>query len=103
MEFINWLVTSSSDPQKYSLALKGVLMMGVAAAIQLMPLTCGLHLICLDASVLNSVVETIANIAYLALSLVGGVATLYGLVRKAWLNQWSAYGTVPANLPTQQG
>jgi hypothetical protein len=47
-------------------------MMGVAAAIQLMPITCGLHLICLDTTVLPSVVETIANLAYLALSLVGG-------------------------------
>lgn len=99
MEIIKWLVTSSADPEKYSTMLKGVLSMGVASLIQLSALTCGLHIICLDQTVLMSVVDTIANIVYLALSLIGAGQFLFGLGRKIWLNRISAYGLPPANLP----
>jgi len=101
MEFIKWLVTSSADPQRYSLAVKGALSLGVAWLIKLAGITCGIALICLsfDADVLMSAVDTIANIVYLALTLVGAAWTLWGLLRKAWLNRWSAYGIVPKNLP----
>jgi hypothetical protein len=33
-------------------------------------------------------------------ALVGSTAFLWGLVRKLWLNRWSAYQTAPSNLPT---
>ena len=69
---------------------------------QLLPVLCGFHIVCLsvDGNVLSSAIDTIANIAYLALSLVvGSIAFLWGLIRKLWLNQWSAYGTAPENLP----
>jgi hypothetical protein len=54
-----------------------------------------------DGSVLNTVVDTIANLVYLGLSMVGAAAFLWGLARKIWLNRWSAYQVAPANLPTQ--
>jgi hypothetical protein len=49
---------------------------------------------------LASAVDTVANVVYLGLSLVGACAFLYRLGRKAWLNRISAYGIPPANLPT---
>ena len=100
MEFIKWLVTSSSDPQEYSLMVKGVLSMWVAWIIQALPVTCGFHLLCVDASVLSTAVDTVTNVVYLGLSLIGALAFLYGLGRKVWLNRISAYGLPPANLPT---
>jgi hypothetical protein len=35
MEFIKWLVTSSADPQNYSLMVKGALSIGAAYLLQL--------------------------------------------------------------------
>ena len=100
MEIIKWLVTSSADPNKYSLMLKGALSMGVAALIQLSAITCSVQLFCVDQTVLMSAVDTIANIVYLALSLIGAGQFLFGLGRKIWLNRISSYGLPPANLPS---
>lgn len=102
MTFIKWILTSSADPQTYSLTVKGALSMGAAYVLQALPILCGLHVICIaaDSSVLQSAVDTIANIVYLGLSLVGAVAFLWGLARKIWLNRWSAFQVPPANLPT---
>jgi hypothetical protein len=101
MEILKWLVTSSADPSEYSLMVKGALSLGAAYLLQLLPVLCGFHVICLsvDGNVLSSAVDTIANIVYLGLTLVGAVAFLWGLLRKAWLNRFSAYPISPANLP----
>jgi hypothetical protein len=79
--------------------VKGALGLGAAYLIQLSPFFCGAHIICIDPSLLDSIVQTIGTIVYLGLSLVSAVAFLWGLGRKLWLNRWSAYGTAPANLP----
>ena len=100
MEIIKWIVTSSADPTRYSVMVKGALGMGAAWLLQLSPLTCGLHLICVEPAVLDSAVQTIGNIVYLGLSLVGAIAFLWGLGRKIWLNRISAYQVPPADLPT---
>jgi hypothetical protein len=60
----------------------------------------GMLLVSVDGSVLNTAIDTVANIVYMGLSLIGAVAFLWGLGRKAWLNRWSAYQLPPANLPT---
>jgi hypothetical protein len=57
-------------------------------------------LLCIDTSVLSSVVDSVANIVYLGLSLIGACQFLYGLGRKIWLNRISAYPVPPANVPT---
>jgi hypothetical protein len=97
MEFIKYLVTSSADPQSYSLMVKGALMGIAAYLLQLLPILCGLAIVCLsvDGNVLTSAVDTVANIVYLGLSLIGSIAFLWGLGRKMWLNRWSAYQTPP--------
>src|SRR5215212_7048485 len=50
--------------------------MGAAWLIQISGFTCGAFLICVDATLLQSVVETIAHIVYLGLSLVCGAVPL---------------------------
>jgi hypothetical protein len=93
MNLLKWLVTSSANAQKYSLMVKGVLMFGVAKLIALMPVLCGFHIACIavDGTLLSSAVDTIANIVYLGLSLIGSLAFLYGLARKLWNGRWSAF------------
>jgi hypothetical protein len=100
MEIIKWLVTSSADPTRYSATVKGALGFGVAWLLQLSPLVCGAHLICVDPQVLDSVVQTIGNIVYFGLSLISAALFLWGLGRKIWLNRWSSYQVAPADLPT---
>jgi hypothetical protein len=80
--------------------VKGALGLGAAWLIQLSGITCGAFLICVDATLVQSAVDTIANIVYLALSLISAGMFLWGLGRKMWLNRWSAYQTPPANLPS---
>lgn len=68
-----WFVASSKDPQKLSLTLKGLLpflaLLGVADSGMLDSLS-------------NSVVDIIVQIG----TLVTGVVTLYGAVRKVYLS-----------------
>src|SRR4051812_26426005 len=94
MEIIKWLVTSSANPQYYSLAFKGAALAVIPWALQLFSLTCGLHILCVaaDGSFLTSVIETVANIIYFGLSLLSAIFFLSGLARKFWLQSWSAYG-----------
>jgi hypothetical protein len=93
MNFIKWLVTSSSDPQKVSLTVKGALAFCGAYLLQLSPVLCGFHIICIsiDGDVLTSAINTTANIVYLSLSLVGSIAFLVGLGRKIWMGRWSSF------------
>jgi adenylosuccinate lyase len=92
MQYLQWLVTSSSDPQKYAASFKGILMLGAAWILKALAITCGLALFCIavDKDVLTSAIDTVGNVAYLALSLVGAMATLWGFGRKLWLGRWSA-------------
>jgi hypothetical protein len=92
METLKWLVSSSADSNNYSLMVKGTLSLSAAYLLQLLPILCGFHIVCIsvDGNVLTSAVDTIANIVYLGLSLVGGVAFLWGLCRKIWFNRFSA-------------
>lgn len=92
MNIINWIITSSADPNKTSLTLKSIGLGLIPYVLQIASLTCGLHIVCLaiDGNVLMSVVETVANLLYLILSVVAGVGFLWGLLRKIYLARWSA-------------
>jgi hypothetical protein len=67
--------------------VKGALMGAAAYLLHLLPILCGFHVIYVsaDGNVLTSAVDTVANIVYLGLSLIGSIAFLYGLGRKMWL------------------
>lgn len=88
----NWLITSSADPKKTSLALKGVLTVAGAHALQAVTLACGLGLYCvgIDAEWVNDFVQTMTDLAYAVLFLFGTGVTLWGLLRKARYGRWSA-------------
>jgi fumarate reductase subunit D len=97
MQILAWLVTSSNDPEKYSATVKGALGLVLAWFLQISPLVCGAHIVCIDSTVLQSAVQTTGNIVYFALSLISGVVFLFGLCRKVWLGRFSAY--IPPEVP----
>jgi hypothetical protein len=99
MEILKWLVTSSADPNKYSSAVKGALGLAVAWFLQISPLVCGAHIVCLDTNVLSGIVQTIGNLVYFGLSFVSAVVFLFGMGRKIYLGRFSSY--TPAEVPNE--
>ena len=93
MQFITWLVTSSSDPEKYSATAKGALGLLLAWFLQISPLVCGAHIVCIDPNILTTVFQTLGNVVYFGLSFISAVVFIFGAVRKIYLGRWSA----PAN------
>lgn len=93
MNVLKWFVTSSADPTRYSLAVKGAVGLAVAWLIQISPFICAAAIICLDPTVLQSVVQTSGTIVYDVLSLISACAFLYGIARKVYVGRFSAYQT----------
>lgn len=77
-EFWKWLVTSSADPQKMSLAVKGFL--GTAATVVTVVL--GFANVHIGPDVINQVVDVGVAIVQGAVGTVSSVAFLWGLIRK---------------------
>lgn len=88
-KFWAWLITSSNDPTKVSLAVKGAAVFGVSLVIQVAPFACQFVKVCIDTSILSPVPEILANIASLVLQVVALAIVLIGLIRKIWLGRWS--------------
>ncbi len=72
--FFHWLLTSSEDPTKLALTVKGAL--GVAVSVAIM-----LHL-SVGADQLNAIVDGIVQAVTIFASLVSAVAFVVGLIRK---------------------
>jgi hypothetical protein len=92
MDFINWLVTSSADPLKFSLAIRGLLALGGGWLLHASVGACGLGVYCLgiDGETINQGVQVLTNVAYAAALSLGAVMTAIGFVRKLINGQWSA-------------
>lgn len=84
-KILDWLLVSSTDPQKWSLAFKGALIFFVPRVVDLTALLCAIGVACgIDATFLEAVIEVLGNIVFWALSIVGGIAFLVGAFRKVW-------------------
>ena len=93
MEFIKWLVTSSSDPLKFSLTIRGLLTLGAGWLLHASVVACGLGVYCLgvDEQTINQGVQVLTNLAYAAALSLGAVMAVIGFIRKFANGQWSAY------------
>lgn len=80
-KFISWVVTSSADPNRASLFIKGVLLSIAPIAMLVLGIT--------DAD-FNVLVEAIVNVVFYVITALSAIWTLYGLARKLWLKRWSA-------------
>ena len=75
------LITSSADPTKISLAVKGFLLALAPVAMLLLGFTDGEF---------GQLVESISNIVFWILSVVASLQVVYGLFRKVKFGRWSA-------------
>ncbi|MEK7992882.1 MAG: hypothetical protein AAB403_03660 [Planctomycetota bacterium] len=92
MDFIKWFVTSSADPLKFSLSIRGLLVIGGGWLLNASVLACGLGVYCLgvtDYSV-NQAIELITQIAYALALFFGSVMAAWGFIRKLAYGRWSA-------------
>ena len=75
MNILNWLITSSADPKKTSLAVKGALVIGGSQLIRVLDMACSFGLACLgvDATIINQAAEGVESLVYGILLAWGGV------------------------------
>ena len=92
MNIINWFITSSADPKRTSLALKGVLVLGGTYLLHTINLACGIGLYCIgiDQNWINTMIEQLTFAAELSLMLVGIAVGIVGMARKITIGRWSA-------------
>jgi hypothetical protein len=92
MTMLNWLITSSADPRKTSLAVKGAIVLGGSQLVRLLDIACSFGLACLgvDATIINQAAEGVEALVYGVLVLWGIVWVLWGMGRKIYLARWSA-------------
>lgn len=81
MDFINWLVTSSADPNKLSLTVRGALLAIAPIAIYFLGFS--------DAD-FNGLVDAIVEAITLLSALVAAIQVIFGLLRKINFRRWSA-------------
>lgn len=91
-EIWNWLITSSADPAKTGLLMRGFLVWAVAQAVDLSTLACTLLDYCLDLGPLEGLIDPIVGFTIAGLTLVSYAMMIVGAVRKVWLNRWTAFG-----------
>jgi hypothetical protein len=91
-DWFNWFITSSSDPLKFSMTVRGTLLIAGSYALKAAVIACGLGIYCLgiDQSAINQIVDSGANLAQGAALIVGSVMAVIGIWRKFKNKQWSA-------------
>lgn len=88
--FFNWIITSSADPMKISLALRGFLVGLIPVLMTMAAASCSLFAgLCVDSSLISPFIEGLVNVVKTALELVAGGMFLWGIIRKIVLGRWS--------------
>jgi hypothetical protein len=75
---ISWLITSSQDPSKISLFIKGLLLSVAPLAMLFLGGT------------ITQFADSLSNIAFWCLSIVAAGQVLWGLLRKGLVGRWAA-------------
>ena len=77
---LKWLVTSSQDPARWSLTIKGILVGFVPVIITL----AGLANIDIGSDKLSAIIDGVASLVQVLLALVATGMTAYGIARKLY-------------------
>ena len=80
-KLIAWIVVSSADPDEVSLTVKGAL---VAVIPTLMAVAGIAHINLGDGSLLTSLVDALAELIQVTLTLVATAIAVWGITRKIW-------------------
>lgn len=78
--FISWLLASSADPEAMGMTVKGILVLIVPFLARFLGL---------DDTTANTLADTIVQLVIAAWTLVGVAMTVFGLVRKIYLQRWA--------------
>lgn len=78
--FISWLIISSANPESVGMTVRGIL-------VVLVPLIASWFGLGQDES--NALVEAIVQLIVSAMTLIGVAMTVFGLLRKLYLQRWS--------------
>lgn len=86
-KFVSWLVLSSKDPSKISLAVKGHILLAIPTILYWIGVTCKIGAACIDvdAGTLETFATITGDLILFGLLLLGTIASLYGWVRKIYL------------------
>lgn len=87
----NWLITSSADPTKTSLAVKGAVLLAGSQLVRVLDIACSFGLACLgvNADLINQIAQGTETVVQGALLTVGGIGIVWGILRKIYLQRWS--------------
>lgn len=77
---ISWFIASSANPESVGLTVRGFL-------VVLVPLIASW--LGLDDASSNALVDAIVQLIVAAMTLIGVAMTVFGLVRKLWLQRWA--------------
>ena len=78
-KFTNWLVQSSSDPEKVSMMVKGILVGIIPFLMQFLPLI-GIKL----SPDLVNIPDFVYGVVFYGLTAIGAVIAVMGFLRKIW-------------------
>ncbi len=81
MNILSWIITSSADPKKTSLFVKGLLISIAPVALMMLGWSDGQS---------SSFVDGIADLVFFSLSIISVIMMLVGLKRKQDLRRWAA-------------
>lgn len=87
-----WLLTSSSDPKKYSLAAIGFVTFAGGYVLNLLPVMCmvGVCIEGVDQNFITALAEFIGKAIEAILMLIGAALAILGALRKIKLGRWAA-------------
>ena len=76
---IEWLINSSADPTKYSLAVKGVVAIAIPYLLTFLPLI-GVQL----SPDFANLPDMLYGVVFYGLTIIGSISAIVGFVRKIW-------------------
>jgi hypothetical protein len=90
-EMLGILLTSSADPTRYSLMIRGLVLAGGAYVVHAADIACRFGVTCLgiDSTIINQFAEGTYSVVYGFLLIVGVVWFIIGGIRKLWLMRWA--------------
>jgi hypothetical protein len=80
MDILKWIITSSADPEKTSLAFKGILVMFIPFAVSLLGI---------DADMANTFVGGLVGFVNGCLTVISAVMVVVGATRKLYYARWA--------------
>ena len=95
-KLVDFVLNSSKDPAKQSLAVRGALVAGFGIFTKAAATACALGAVCvaIDQGVVGQVIDAIVNVVFGFCTIVGSLAFLAGIARKVYygvIDLWHSF------------